>query len=66
MLHITFMEPSSKPATAREPSGDKAQERAQAERGITVDFISKSPLTLHTYSTVTYYLLQDVLCIKKK
>ena len=47
----TFRPPSSNPATAREPSGDRAQDRAQALSGTTMDFISKLPSMSHTYAS---------------
>ena len=45
----TFKDPSSNPAAASDPSEDRAQERAQGERGATKDLNTGSPLLLfHT------------------
>jgi len=47
----TFKDPSSKPAAASVPSGERAQERAHGERGATKDFNIASPLLVfHTYT----------------
>ena len=45
----TFKDPSSNPAAASDPSEDRAQERAQGERGATKDLNTGSPLLVfHT------------------
>ena len=58
----TFKDPSSNPAAASDPSKDRAQERAQGERGATKDLNTGSPLLLfHTYThTHTMYFYSKI------
>lgn len=52
----TFKDPSSNPAAASDPSEDRAQERAQGERGANKDLNTGSPLLLfHTYTYTMYF-----------
>ena len=46
---LTLSDPSSNPATAREPSGDRSHDLAHGDKGITTDFISTSPVIFHTW-----------------
>ena len=52
----TFNDPSSNPAAAIEPFGERAQERAQGERGGTSDLSRGSPVSIdHTYQVRGIY-----------
>ena len=60
----TFSDPSSKPAAAIVPFGDRAQDRAQGERGNTLDFSKTAPVS--TNHTLRYMYHVNQQRVKKK
>lgn len=55
-IKVTFKAPSSKPAAAIDPFGDKAHERAHGERNGTTDLSKGSAVVVHhTYMRVNIF-----------